>query len=268
MPKVFKGKVVLVIPVFNEEANIGRVLPPAVEARGKGIVDEIIVVNDGSRDRTAEIAKSYPGVKVIDSDPSGRKKNKGKGMALFRGFEEAHSRGAVAVVTADADLLNLEAEHFNQILRELGREGVRMAVARAHEKIGRGAFGPIDSLSGERAVKMKYLNPVFENPERYVGIRKALQESRFGIESAVNFLLSQEKGFPVHVENRGWIKFFDTVPFLCSEKPFRKEGSDRQKVSAEIALSRIDMEKKKAEAGLTGILGERINQMLGKRRRR
>jgi glycosyltransferase involved in cell wall biosynthesis len=85
-------KVIAVIPAYNEASVIGEVLD-----RVRGHVDEIIVVNDGSSDRTGEIA-SGRGVVVVHHVI-----NRGLGASLGTGFAAAHRRGADVVITLDAD---------------------------------------------------------------------------------------------------------------------------------------------------------------------
>ena len=59
-------KLSIVIPAYNEERFIGALLEQiaAVDLASLGIEREILVVDDGSRDRTAEIAGAVPGVRV------------------------------------------------------------------------------------------------------------------------------------------------------------------------------------------------------------
>jgi glycosyltransferase involved in cell wall biosynthesis len=76
-------------PCYNEEANVQRTTLAALKA-GRRIADdlEVIIVNDGSRDRTGEIAErlasEHPEVRAVHNDP-----NLGYGGALQRGFREA-----------------------------------------------------------------------------------------------------------------------------------------------------------------------------------
>lgn len=85
-------KVVAVIPAFNEELSIGSVV-----LLTKKYVDDVIVVDDGSTDRTGDIAE-LAGAKVIRHH-----KNKGKGASLKTGFEYAKNKNADIIVTLDGD---------------------------------------------------------------------------------------------------------------------------------------------------------------------
>jgi len=84
----------VIIPALNEERFIG----PVISAISKINDDvDILVVNDGSRDRTAAIAEEK-GVMVIDHTY-----NLGYGAALQTGFRFAVNRGYEYVITMDAD---------------------------------------------------------------------------------------------------------------------------------------------------------------------
>ncbi len=84
--------VVALIPAFNEEKRIGAVLEKTV-----GLVDEVLVCDDGSTDKTVEVAESY-GAKVIRHE-----ENKGYGGAIKTLFNEARSRKADIAITLDSD---------------------------------------------------------------------------------------------------------------------------------------------------------------------
>jgi dolichyl-phosphate beta-glucosyltransferase len=90
----------VVIPAYNEEERLRRHMPGVVEfLRAKDLRCEIIVVNDGSKDGTAqatkELAKTYPMVRLISLDP-----NRGKGGAVRAGMLAATGR---FVLFTDAD---------------------------------------------------------------------------------------------------------------------------------------------------------------------
>ncbi len=76
-------------PCYNEEANVERTTLAALEAcRKLGVEFEVIIVNDGSRDRTGEIADrlaaEHPEVRAVHNNP-----NQGYGGALQAGFRAA-----------------------------------------------------------------------------------------------------------------------------------------------------------------------------------
>jgi len=81
-----------IIPAYNAESSIAEVID-----RTKEHVSRVIVVNDGSTDRTEEVARNRKA--EVLSIPS----NRGKGHALRQGFQLALSNGCRAVVTLDAD---------------------------------------------------------------------------------------------------------------------------------------------------------------------
>ena len=87
----------IVIPAFNEEATISRVIQELKAIEWAGLENEIIVIDDGSRDQTGEIARST-GVLVIQ-----HLINRGVGGATWTGIEAALRRGADLIVTCDAD---------------------------------------------------------------------------------------------------------------------------------------------------------------------
>ena len=86
----------IVIPAYNEEDNIGQVLP-RIPATVCGLETAVLVVDDGSRDRTGDIARSF-GAAVARHVT-----NLGGGAALRTGYRLMVDSGARIVVTLDAD---------------------------------------------------------------------------------------------------------------------------------------------------------------------
>ena len=77
---MYRGlSVIAVVPVFNEEAKIGKV----VGRMPRQVVDEVLVVDDGSTDRSAEVARSFD-AQVISMDAT-----LGVGAALQTGYRYA-----------------------------------------------------------------------------------------------------------------------------------------------------------------------------------
>lgn len=115
----------IVIPALNEEEAIGDTVRRCLEARpyiveNSPVEDvEIIVVSDGSTDRTEEIAKGYPDVTVLVFE-----KNRGYGAAIQCGFE--HGRGdLVSFLDADG---TCDPRFFANLCREMDAKDAQLAL--------------------------------------------------------------------------------------------------------------------------------------------
>lgn len=89
----------LIVPVFNEEGRIHNLKTLWMYTRNKSYIKELIVVNDGSRDKTLHILENYK--KQMRFKLVSYSKNKGKGHAIKRGVEKAKG---THVVFLDVDL--------------------------------------------------------------------------------------------------------------------------------------------------------------------
>ncbi|NJN66296.1 MAG: glycosyltransferase [Chloroflexaceae bacterium] len=95
----FGPRIVVVIPAYNEERFIGSTVIQAMK-----FAYRVIVVDDGSKDATVEVAK-LAGALVVRHE-----KNQGKGVALTTGFKKARLFAPDVVVTLDADGQHLPTE--------------------------------------------------------------------------------------------------------------------------------------------------------------
>ena len=91
----------LILPAYNESERLGESIPKVEDyVRDRGLKAEIIVVNDGSTDATAEVVRRFgaanPAIRLLENPG-----NRGKGYSVRNGM--LHARGAVALFT-DADL--------------------------------------------------------------------------------------------------------------------------------------------------------------------
>ncbi len=91
----------IVIPAYNESARLGATLEKVLAyVHAQGCDAEIIVVNDGSRDNTADIVRTFsakdPALRLVENPG-----NRGKGYSVRNGM--LHARGGI-VLFSDADL--------------------------------------------------------------------------------------------------------------------------------------------------------------------
>lgn len=153
-----------IIPAYNEEHTIGRVIEAVHES---GLVDSVVVVSDGSTDRTAEAARRQ-GAQVIELGA-----NAGKGAALKAGTDSVR---ADVYLFLDADLIGLRGLHVRQLLTPVLTGEAEMTV---------GVFGGgrlatdlaqriAPFLSGQRAVTRQLLERIPELGQVRYGVEVAL----------------------------------------------------------------------------------------------
>ncbi len=103
LPERFRGKIAILVPAYNEAENVGQVLD-LMPAEVCGVQTAVLVVDDGSRDGTGDVAAEHGAVvarHVI---------NRGGGAALRTGYRLMVESGAEIVVTLDADGQHLPSE--------------------------------------------------------------------------------------------------------------------------------------------------------------
>ncbi len=103
MAKKFRGRVGVVIPAYNEAESVAGVVK-AIPGKVCGVKTEVLVVDDGSRDGTGEVAERA-GAAVARHVI-----NRGGGAALRTGYRLMADAGAEVVVTLDADGQHLPSE--------------------------------------------------------------------------------------------------------------------------------------------------------------
>lgn len=96
-------KISVIIPALNEEKYIGQVIKIVKNCK---LIDEIIVVDNNSTDKTSEIARNL-GVKTLLCE------NRGKGYAMEMGLENASGN---IVVFADGDICNYQPDFLEKMI--------------------------------------------------------------------------------------------------------------------------------------------------------
>jgi len=100
-PEINSYSTLVLVPAYNAASHIGELIP---RLRKYVCDDNLLFVNDGSSDDTAELLKKH-GVRFIAFP-----RNRGKGAALMAGFDYAIENNYRSVLTIDADLQHLPEE--------------------------------------------------------------------------------------------------------------------------------------------------------------
>ncbi|HUF78343.1 MAG TPA: glycosyltransferase family 2 protein [Thermoanaerobaculia bacterium] len=168
-------RVSAIVPAFNEEETLADVLAVLKET---SLVDEVLVVSDGSTDGTVEIARAM-GVRTIHL-----RRNHGKGMALAMGV--VHSSAPI-LVFVDGDIMNLSEYLLGQLIDPVVSGHAAMCVGIRYRgwllDLLHARFGPL--LSGIRCLERRVFDAL---PESYV--------EGFAVETALNYACRRQ-GLPV-----------------------------------------------------------------------
>jgi len=159
------NEVAVILPAYNEETRILDVLRAA---KASHLATEIIVVSDGSLDRTAEVAASVPGVRVHILP-----ENQGKGAAMAAGVKLTKAR---YIAFVDADLSGLTGHHIDQIIQPLLERRCEMCVGifRGGKVWSDAAHTFTPYFSGQRALRRELFEAIPDVGDLRLGIEHAL----------------------------------------------------------------------------------------------
>lgn len=150
-------KTACILPVFNEEKTVKKVLKVLLESK---LLDEIVVVNDGSTDNTLKIVKQFDSgkLRIIDL-----RKNLGKSAAVKIGVMNTNSE---ILMFCDGDLHNFSTQHIKKILKPLIQGKYLMTVGIRDRGLLHNVFvnrfGPL--ITGERAMPRKIFEEISNHP--------------------------------------------------------------------------------------------------------
>jgi glycosyltransferase involved in cell wall biosynthesis len=169
----YPQKISCIICAFNEAPRIAAVLEVAIS---HPVLDEIIVVDDGSTDQTCEVVGRFPSVRLIRQSV-----NRGKSAAMAAGI--AAARGEILMLL-DADLRGLVASDLAALAAPVlsGRAAVSMSLRQNSLLIFR-ALG-MDFVSGERVMRAELLRAV---------LTEVHELPRFGVEIFMNCKIIEQQ---------------------------------------------------------------------------
>lgn len=166
-------KTTAIICVYNEESTVENV----VALVSNYFFSEVIVVNDGSTDKTDSILKEIK--EYYNFEYIILPKNKGKGFAMAKGIEKA--KGDV-IMFIDADLSNIQDNHFTELLTPILNNKADMVLGQPTETLIDSSINPFKSFTGQRALKKSDILPLTEK----------MKNSRFGVETLINLYYQSE----------------------------------------------------------------------------
>ncbi|MFA5524267.1 MAG: glycosyltransferase family 2 protein [Tissierellales bacterium] len=172
-----KPRLIAVIPVYNEESNIESTISNIKKIK---FIDEIIVVDDGSTDRTREIAS------MLDITLIKINNNRGKGYAIKKAIENTDFNYLLLI---DGDLGKTSNEVIKLILPAINNEA-DVIIARFQKARKKGGFGLVKKLANKGVYFYTGKNIGTTLSGQRVYNRKAIESinyipDRFGVEVAM-----------------------------------------------------------------------------------
>jgi glycosyltransferase involved in cell wall biosynthesis len=211
-----KKTISVVIAAYNEAPRIANVLK-IVEHHP--IINEVIVVNDGSKDNTSEIVKNF-NVKLIDNE-----KNMGKTLSVKRGVDASNSD---LIMLLDADLKGLTDESINKLAQPVLDGLVDWTLSLRDNSWGFMRLVRMDWVSGERVVpKDLLLDPlIWSRPDIGFGLETLMNKSLLmknktfcsvRLPNVTNTIKSEKIGF-----FKGWMSDFKMINNISKVMPLYK----------------------------------------------
>lgn len=138
------ARTAILIPAFNEAIRLPAVLEVVA---GRAPAWEVWVIDDGSTDETATVARGFAGVRVLRLD-----ENQGKGAAMWAGVATTE---AEFLVFLDADLRGLTPEHVDALVRPVASGAAEMTLGLFRGGRGSTDFSHVIApwVSGQRAIR-------------------------------------------------------------------------------------------------------------------
>ena len=216
-----KKLVSVIIPAFNEEKTVAEVVKVCLKTPEVG---EIIVVNDGSQDKTKErlqVFRDKDKIKVVNLP-----KNRGKGYAVAQGIKRARYD---YLLFLDADLINLQPHYLASLFWPVLANQADMTIA-----VSVSFYSPYYRswpLSGQRCLKRNSFNS---------RIIKKMEKTGYGLEVFLNELMKKKRVVvipwvsdkPLHLgkinKQKNWINAYAKETFQVFRQTVANQRSSYQ----------------------------------------
>lgn len=139
-------KISCIVPIYNEASRVGSVLDVLSK---HPLIEEVVVVNDGSTDNSEELLKQRSDIKLITYQ-----KNRGKTLALKEGFKAAQND---LVILIDSDLVGLDAEAITALIEPVQNNQADITISLRKNALLVDLFFNLDMVSGERVFNKNIL---------------------------------------------------------------------------------------------------------------
>ncbi len=190
-------KASIIICTYNEEKTIADVVMACCKLNPDC---EIIVVDDGSTDKTENILNELS--KEYSFRYEKLMKNMGKSWAMAHGVEISENE---IILFFDADVSNIKKEHFEMLLNPIKDGSADMVLGQPSETLIDYRINPFNALTGERALLKKDLIPILDE----------IRDIRFGVETFLN----------LYYQAQGWRINYVLLKGLKHPSTYEKSGS-------------------------------------------
>ncbi|MDQ5955641.1 MAG: hypothetical protein QG621_644 [Patescibacteria group bacterium] len=166
-------KISCIICAYNEASRIGEVLKAVAN---HPLLDEVLVVDDASKDNTVKVVYQFTSVQLI-----ALQKNCGKSRALIHGLLAAKND---FVMLLDADLIGITSDDVTALAKPIIEDQADVSLSLRKNALAIHHLIGIDFTSGERVIPRTLLADVLDKIDRL---------PHFGIESYMNSLIIKKR---------------------------------------------------------------------------
>ena len=200
----------IIICSYNEEKTVCDVV---ITCRRYNPRCEIIVVDDGSEDRSQELLHRLK--ETVEFRYIRLPVNQGKSYAMVVGVENARNN---IIMFFDADSYGIREDHFRKMLEPIVENKADMVLGHTAAKLAYYNLSPFKMYTGERVLLKKDLLPILDE----------IQDLRFGIETYINFYYHThgKRTKYVFLEGLRTLTKFEKTTLIKATKDYIKEGNE------------------------------------------